>query len=475
MTIDNDQAALAARFPAGFAWGAATSSYQVEGSTKADGRGKSIWDVFVDEPGRVIDGSNGEKAIDSYRNVEGDVSLVKELGLHSYRFSLSWPRICPEGDGRVNRAGLDYYQTLVDSLLEAGVTPWVTLYHWDLPQALENGGGWPKRDTAERFGEFARIAHEALGDRVKHWITVNEPWCAAFLGYASGEHAPGRQEPAASIAAAHHLMVGHGLASRAIKEGDPDATVSIGLNFYPVYAATDAPPDLDAARRIDGVQNRFFTDAALKGRYPEDVVEDFSAVTDFSFVEVGDMELINAPLDCLSVNFYSKFTVTGDADGGAVSASAAPTDSGSPWPANDHIGFVTTGLPQTDMGWEIAPQGLTETLKRLHNNYPDVKLAITENGAAFPDKLVDGQVADSERLEYFRAHVGACADAVDEGVPLVAYFAWSLADNFEWAWGYTKRFGLVYVDFETGQRVVKDSGKWYADLVRHARSHGEAQ
>ncbi|WP_051325676.1 GH1 family beta-glucosidase [Glycomyces tenuis] len=479
MTTDIDNAtegedALAARFPAGFTWGAATSSYQVEGATTTDGRGRSIWDTFVAEPGRVVDGSNGDKAIDSYNNIEGDVALVGELGLNSYRFSLSWPRVCPDGDSRVNRAGLDYYSALVDALLEADVTPWVTLYHWDLPQALENAGGWPKRDTAERFGEFARAAHAVLGDRVKHWITVNEPWCAAFLGYASGEHAPGRREPAASIAAAHHLMVGHGLAARAIKEADPASTVSIGLNFYPVYAASDTPADVDAARRIDGVQNRWFTDAALKGAYPEDIVEDFEAVTDFSFVEVGDMELINAPLDCLSVNFYSQFTVTA-AEGGAASASAAPTNAGSPWPANEHIGFVTTGLPQTDMGWEIAPQGLTETLKRLHANYPQVTLAVTENGAAFPDKLVEGQVADSERLDYVRDHLEACADAIEAGVPLVGYFAWSLADNFEWAWGYTKRFGLVYVDFETGQRVVKDSGKWYGDLVRQARSNGEAK
>ncbi|GAB3647896.1 glycoside hydrolase family 1 protein [Glycomyces tarimensis] len=474
MTIDNETADLAARFPSGFAWGAATSSYQIEGSTSADGRGVSIWDTFVAEPGRVIDGSNGDKAIDSYRNIEGDVALVGELGLNSYRFSLSWPRVCPDGDGRANGAGLDYYSALVDALLEEGITPWVTLYHWDLPQALENAGGWPKRDTAERFGEFARIAHDRLGDRVKHWITVNEPWCAAFLGYSSGEHAPGRREPAASIAAAHHLMVGHGLAASAIKEADAEATVSLGLNFYPVYAASDSPADVDAARRIDGVQNRWFTDAALKGVYPEDVLDDFAAVTDFAFVEVGDMELINAPLDCLCVNFYSQFTVTGAA-GGAASASAAPTGAGSPWPANEHVGFVTAGLPQTDMGWEIAPRGLTETLKRLHVNYPEVALAVTENGAAFTDKLVGGQVADSERLDYIRDHLDACAAAVEDGVPLVGYFAWSLADNFEWAWGYTKRFGLVYVDFETGQRVVKDSGKWYADLVRTARSNGEAK
>ncbi|THV40926.1 GH1 family beta-glucosidase [Glycomyces buryatensis] len=470
--FENDS--LAARFPAGFSWGAATSSYQVEGSPSADGRGKSIWDTFVATPGRVLDGSDGEVAIDSYNNINGDVALIKQLGLNSYRFSLSWPRVCPEGTTEVNRAGLDYYSRLVDALIKADITPWITLYHWDLPQALEDAGGWPKRETALRFAEFAKIAHAELGDRVKHWITVNEPWCSAFLGYSSGEHAPGRRDAGASIAAAHHLMLGHGLAARAIKEADPEATVSVGLNFYPVHAASDNPVDVDAARRVDGVQNRFFTDAAIKGKYPDDVVDDFSAVTDFKFVKPGDMELINAPIDCLSVNFYSLFTVTGAGDG-ASSASAAPTGAGSAWPANEHIGFVTTGLPQTDMGWEIAPAGLTETLQRLHANYPDVTLAVTENGAAFPDKLEGERVIDNERREYFRDHLDACADAIDAGVPLIGYFAWSLADNFEWAWGYTKRFGLVYVDFETGQRVVKDSGKWYGDLVRKARSNREAE
>jgi beta-glucosidase len=474
MTYPDAPAELASRFPAGFAWGAATSSYQVEGATNADGRGKSIWDTFVNQPGRVIDGSNGDKAIDSYNDIGGDLAAIGALNLNSYRFSLSWPRICPKGDSVVNPAGLDYYSRLVDALLESGVEPWITLYHWDLPQSLEDAGGWPARETAERFGEFAAIAHGALGDRVKRWITVNEPWCAAFLGYSSGEHAPGRREPAASIAAAHHLMLGHGLAARAIKDGDPDSTVSIGLNFYPVYAASDAPADVDAARRIDGVQNRFFTDAALKGAYPDDVVEDFSKVTDFGFVQGDDMKVINAPIDVLSVNYYSQFTVTG-AEGGAATATAAPTDTGSAWPANEHIGFLLTGLPQTDMGWEISPNGLTETLKRLHANYPDVDLVVTENGAAFPDVLEADRVADAKRLDYVRSHVEACADAVDADVPLIGYFAWSLADNFEWAWGYTKRFGLVYVDFETGQRVVKDSGRWYGDLVLQARSIVEAE
>jgi beta-glucosidase len=466
-------AALASRFPAGFTWGAATSSYQVEGGTAADGRGKSIWDSFVNEPGRVVDGSNGDTAIDSYRNIAGDIATIKSLGLSSYRFSLSWPRICPDGDGRVNAAGLRYYSDLVDALLAEGITPWITLYHWDLPQALEDKGGWPVRDTALRFADFALIAHTALGDRVKHWITVNEPWCAAFLGYASGEHAPGRREPSESIAAAHHLMLAHGLAARAIKGADPEATVSIGINFYPIHAATDAPGDLDAARRVDGVQNRWFTDAALRGSYPEDVVEDFKAITDFDFLRDGDMELINAPVDVLSVNYYSRFTVTGN--GGSTSASAAPTGAGSAWPANEHIGFVPAGLPVTDMGWEIEPAGLTEVLTRLHGSYPEVALAVTENGAAFPDKLDDGRVRDPERLDYVERHLAACADALDAGVPLVGYFAWSLADNFEWAWGYTKRFGLVYVDFETGERIVKDSGRWYGDLVRRARSNREAE
>ncbi|MFC4334204.1 GH1 family beta-glucosidase [Salininema proteolyticum] len=458
----------AARFPSDFAWGAATSSYQIEGSPGEGGRGRSIWDAFTAEPGRVVDASTGEAAARSYRRPEADLDLVDRLGLTAYRFSISWPRVCPEGSGRVNPEGLAYYDRLVDGLLERGVDPWVTLYHWDLPQALEESGGWPERDTAKRFAEYAAVAADALGDRVTRWMTVNEPWCAAFLGYASGEHAPGRREPAAALAAGHHLMLAHGLAARAIKDAAPAAKTGLGPNFYPVRPATESPEDRDAARRIDGLQNRLFADAAIKGSYPDDVVADLVSVTDFSFVADGDMRTVQAPLDFLGVNYYSSFTVSGRA--GAPSASAAPTDTASAWPGSEHVGFVRTGRPTTAMDWEIDPEGLTGILTLLRDRYPGTDLVVTENGAAFDDVPgADGRVADRERRRYIADHVDACAAAIAEGVRLRGYFVWSLMDNFEWAWGYTKRFGIAYTDFASGARTLKASGEWYAALVRSAR------
>ncbi|ADD45899.1 GH1 family beta-glucosidase [Stackebrandtia nassauensis] len=449
-----------------FTWGAASSAYQVEGAATADGRGPSIWDTFAAAPGRVVDASTGETAVEAYHRVDEDVAVMRELGLRAYRFSVSWPRVVPDGTGAVNQAGLDYYRRLTDRLLDAGIEPWVTLYHWDLPQPLEDAGGWPERDTALRFADYALTVHEALSDRVDNWITVNEPWCAAFLGYASGEHAPGRREPAAAIAAAHHLLLGHGLATTGMRSADASSRIAIGLNFYPVHPASDRPDDVDAARRVDGVQNRLFTEAVLRGAYPSDVLADFKPVRDPDYIHDGDLRIISTPIDRLCVNYYSRFTVTGTANGRA-SASAAPTDTGSAWPGNEHIGFVGADLPVTGMGWEIDPDGLRDQLLRLAREYPGVELVVTENGAAFDDVLSDDGTAvhDQRRLVYLRRHVAACAEAIAAGVPLSGYFVWSLMDNFEWAWGYTKRFGVVYVDFETQRRVVKDSGHWYRDLI----------
>ncbi|MEV0649184.1 GH1 family beta-glucosidase [Phytomonospora sp. NPDC050363] len=453
-------------FPADFVWGAATSAYQIEGSTTADGRGQSIWDRFAATPGRVIDGSTGDIATDSYRRIPEDVALMRELGLTAYRFSVSWPRIHPEGDAKVNQAGIDYYRRLVDELLGAGIEPWITLYHWDLPQALEDKGGWPARDTAYRFAEYATTVHGALGDRVNRWITVNEPWCAAFLGYASGEHAPGRRDPADSIRAAHHLMLGHGLAVQALRAQKPDDKIAVGLNFYPVRAVSEEASDVDAARRIDGLQNRFFTQAALGGSYPADVLADLSEVVDLDFIRDGDLAEIHQPIDALCVNYYSSFNVTGNGNG-KVSAAAAPTDAGSPWPGSGHVAFQGGGLPVTGMGWEIDADGLRSTLVRLSEEYPGLALIVSENGAAFEDAPANGgPVADPDRRAYFEVHLQACADAIAAGVPLGGYFAWSLMDNFEWAWGYTKRFGLVHVDFDTQHRTIKESGRWYADWIR---------
>ncbi|GAA4914100.1 GH1 family beta-glucosidase [Stackebrandtia albiflava] len=452
-------------FPADFAWGAATSAYQIEGAADEGGRGRSIWDTFAHTPGRVVDGGTGDVAVDSYHRYPEDVEVMKRLGLTDYRFSVSWPRIQPDGDTKLNNAGLDYYRRLVDTLRDAGITPWITLYHWDLPQALEDAGGWPHRDTAHRFADFAQVVHDALGDRVQEWITVNEPWCAAFLGYASGEHAPGRRDPAASVAAAHHLMLGHGLAVRAMRAQRSDSRIGVGLNFYPVHQAGDSEADADAVRRIDGMQNRFFTDAVLRGEYPADVLDDLSAVADLSVIRPGDLDVIGSPVDTLCVNYYSRFTVTA-AGSGSTSASAAPTDVDSAWPGNSHIGFVGSGLPVTGMNWEIDPGGLRDILVRLSRDYPGVPLVVTENGSAFDDVVSeDGAVHDPERLAYLRDHLAACQEAVEADVPLRGYFTWSLLDNFEWAWGYTKRFGIVHVDYDTQRRTVKDSGRWYADFV----------
>jgi len=453
-------------FPTGFLLGAATAAYQVEGAVAADGRGRSIWDTFTHTPGKVLNDHTGDVAVEHYRRFRDDVALMADLGLGAYRFSVSWPRVQPDGRGAVNQAGLDFYRRLVDALLEAAIEPWLTLYHWDLPQALEDTGGWPARDTAFRFAEFAAAVHDAVGDRVRYWTTVNEPWCAAFLGYASGEHAPGRREPAAAVRAAHHLLLAHGLATLALRAQDANSQVGIGLNLYAVSPASGEEADLDAARRIDGLQNRFFLDAVLHGRYPSDVLEDLRAVAGEDLVRDGDLATIATPLDMLGVNYYSRFTVSGR-PAGRASAAAAPTDSGSPWVGSEHVGFVDSGLPVTGMGWEIDDSGLLEVLVRLTREYPPIPLAVTENGAAFHDEIAaDGGVHDPERLAYLQAHIGACRRAIAAGVPLHGFFAWSLMDNFEWAWGYTKRFGLVYVDFDTQERIIKDSGRWFSAMAR---------
>ncbi|UBU17266.1 GH1 family beta-glucosidase [Nonomuraea gerenzanensis] len=464
MTTQEEQTRTELRFPAGFAWGAATSAYQIEGAVTEDGRGASIWDTFTATPGRILNGHNADVAIDHYHRYRDDVAIMADLGLSAYRFSVSWPRIQPAGSGAVNQKGLDFYKRLCDELRQHAIDPWLTLYHWDLPQALEDQGGWPNRDTAYRFAEYAAAVHDALKDYVHTFSTVNEPWCAAFLGYASGEHAPGRREPENAIRGAHHLNLAHGLAVQAMNA----RRVGGCVNLYAISPETDSERDLDAARRIDGLQNRFFLDALLLGRYPEDVLADLPF--DKDFIEPGDMKTINAPIDVLLVNYYSRFTVSG-APGGAQSAAAAPTDSGSPWVGSEHVSFVNGGRPVTAMGWEIDEGGLVEILTRVAREYPPIPMVVSENGAAFEDVLDEGRIHDRERLAYVEAHLGACKEAIDAGVPLEGYFAWSLMDNFEWAWGYGKRFGLVRVDFETQERLVKDSALWYAEIIRQNRRH----
>jgi beta-glucosidase len=452
------------RFPEGFSWGAATAAYQIEGAVAEDGRTPSIWDTFSDTQGKVLGGHTGHVAVDHYHRYRDDVALMKRLGLTAYRFSVSWSRVQPAGAGPANPAGLDFYRRLVDELLTNGIEPWLTLYHWDLPQPLEDAGGWPARDTAGRFAEYASIVHSALGDRVKHWTTLNEPWCSSFVGYANGEHAPGRRDAASAVRAAHHLLLAHGHAVDAIRAGASDVEVGITLNLYAMAAASESAGDQEAERRIDGLANRFFLDPVLCGRYPEDVVADLAPVTDFTFVHDGDLDVVSRPLDFLGVNYYSRYTVGAPEEG-----TGWRDGDGAAFPGSEGVRFVSTGKPVTEMEWPIDPDGLTEVLQRVNREYPELPLYVTENGAAFPDVVeADGSVHDGDRRSYFDGHLRACYNAIQTGVPLKGYFAWSLLDNFEWAWGYTRRFGLVYVDYVSQQRTPKASALYYADVIgRH--------
>jgi beta-glucosidase len=458
-------------FPDGFRIGAATAAYQIEGAVTEAGRTPSIWDTFSHTPGRIMDGQTGDVACDHYHRMPADVALIADLGLDTYRFSISWPRVQPGGSGGLNRAGVDFYRRLAGELRERGIDPWVTLYHWDLPQELEDAGGWPIRDTALRFADYAGLMHEALSDVVTHWTTLNEPWCAAFLGYAAGVHAPGRTEPAAAMAAAHHLMLGHGLAIAAMRAGRPGSQLGVTLNQHPVMPASDDPADQDSARRIDGLVNRWFLDPLLLGRYPVDVIADVAAVTRMPFVRDGDLATMAAPFDLLGVNYYSRHVVSGIAPDSGAATLAGPAATGpSPWPGSADVRFTTSGRPTTAMGWEIDPSGLVDTLVRIHSEYPEVPLYITENGAAFPDGPgPDGQVRDPDRVRYLDEHLAACQHAIARGVPLRGYLVWSLMDNFEWAFGFERRFGLCYVDYPSQRRVPKDSADWYAELTATRR------
>jgi beta-glucosidase len=450
-------------FPPGFLWGAATAAYQIEGAANEGGRTPSIWDTFSHTEGRTVAGHTGDVACDHYHRMPEDVRLMADLGVKSYRFSVSWPRVQPGGTGRANQEGLDFYRRLVDELLGHDIVPWLTLYHWDLPQPLEDAGGWPARDTAARFAEYAQLVADALGDRVKHFTTLNEPWCSAFLGYGSGVHAPGRSDGADAVRAGHHLMLGHGLAVQALRASRPDAQLGITVNLYPVTPASDSPQDVDAARRIDGLANRFFLDPVLRGAYPTDLRSDLRQVTDFGHVRDGDLAIISTPLDLVGINYYSRHVVAAPVEG----AEAEPYwRAPSCWPGSEDVRFVTRGVPVTDMDWEIDAPGLLETLERVHRDYTDLPLYVTENGSAFVDTVVDGRVDDPDRLAYFDAHLRAAHAAITAGVPLKGYFAWSLMDNFEWAWGYTKRFGMVYVDYDSQVRIPKSSGRWYAEVIR---------
>lgn len=459
------------QFPDGFWWGAATASYQIEGAVAEDGRGPSIWDTFSHAPGNTLNGDTGDVADDHYHRVEADLDLLAGLGLDAYRFSIAWPRVMPGGTGAVNARGLDFYDRLTDGLLARGIRPVATLYHWDLPQPLEDAGGWPVRATAEAFEGYADAVASRLGDRIAVWTTLNEPWCSAFLGYGSGVHAPGRKDPAAALAAAHHLNLAHGLAARVIRDRVPGATLSVTLNVHVTRPDTAAAADVDAARRIDAVGNRIFLGPLLGGGYPADLLADTASVTDWSFVRDGDAELIAGGVDVLGVNYYSTNRVRAAAPGRpAARNDGHGASEASPWPGADSVEFLPPAGPLTAMGWNIDPAGLTELLLRLHREHPGLPLMITENGSAWPDEVApDGGVHDPQRIDYLVRHLDATLDALDAGADVRGYFAWSLLDNFEWGYGYERRFGLVYVDYATQRRIPKDSAAAYARIAATGR------
>ncbi|MGE5720288.1 MAG: GH1 family beta-glucosidase [Nocardioidaceae bacterium] len=468
----------AVAFPRDFLFGAATAAFQIEGATDVDGRSDSIWDTFCRVPGAVVGGDDGTVAADHYRRYRDDVALMKQLSLDSYRFSVAWPRVRPDG-GKVDKRGLDFYSRLVDELLDAGIKPWLTLYHWDLPQALEDRGGWANRDTAYRFVDYALSVHDALGDRVPVWTTLNEPWCSAFLGYAGGQHAPGRRDPVAAMRAAHHLLLAHGLALTELRRRDPALSLGISLNLtHPEPADPADQQDRDAARRIDGMHNRIFLDPLLEGRYPDDVLADTEMLGWYDdAVRDGDLEIISAPIDVLGVNYYHGSAVSAHPREDVVGVGQVYPDrpTGSPFVSAEHVTFPSRHLPVTDMGWEVQPWGLRDLLLRLHEDYRLPRVAVTENGAAYRDHLTtEGTVEDQERIAYLSSHLRAVREAMDAGVDVCGYFVWSLLDNFEWAFGYGKRFGLVYVDYATQDRIPKASAAWYATVASTRRLEGTA-
>ncbi|MEU3706011.1 GH1 family beta-glucosidase [Streptomyces anulatus] len=443
--------------PADFTWGVATAAYQIEGAVAEDGRSPSIWDTFSHTPGTIDGGDTGDVACDHYHRVPEDIGLIKQLGADAYRFSVAWPRVVPGGDGPVNKAGLDFYDRLVDGLLEAGVTPFATLYHWDLPQALQDRGGWTVRETSEHFAAYASHVVERLGDRVKDWATLNEPLCSAWIGHLEGRMAPGLTDLTAAVRASYHLHLGHGLAVRAIRAASSDARVGIVNNLSPIEPASTAEADLAAARRADGHINRWWLDPILGRGYPQDMVEEYGVELP---VRPGDLETIAAPLDWLGLNYYFRQIVTAAPDGTAPHAKQVSVP----------------GARLTHMDWEVHAEGLEQLLLRLTGEYGVQRIFVTENGSAYEDVVAaDGSVHDPERVRYLEEHLASCARAVGKGAPLAGYFAWSLMDNFEWAYGYDKRFGLVHVDYATQRRTVKSSGRRYAELVReHTERRGRA-
>ena len=452
---------MAISMPSGFQWGVGTSAYQIEGSRHAGGKGESIWDRFAHTPGKILGDETGDVACDHYNRWSEDIRLMAELGVTAYRFSIAWTRILPEGVGATNPAGLSFYDRLVDELLAFGIAPWVTLYHWDLPQALEDRGGWRNRETVDAFVHYTDVVSAALGDRAKHWITQNEPWVVAFAGHLDGVHAPGLRDWGAALAAGHHLLLSHGRAVPAIRANSAGSEVGIALDCRPAGPASDTQADVDAQRHFDGFRNRWFFDPVLGRGYPQDMVDGYRERGRFRserppFELPGDLDEISVPIDFLGVNYYTSLAIAAGRD------------------EIEHTGIAPGPHPPpgfTEMGWRIAPDALTEFLVRINDEYQPPKIVITENGASFGDGPgSDGTVRDQRRIDYLYQHLLAVRAAIDRGVPVDGYFVWSLLDNFEWSHAYSQRFGLVWVDHATGERVPKESYRWYADLIEANRA-----
>lgn len=446
------------QFPAGFLWGVATASYQIEGAVAEDGRGESIWDRFSHAPGKTANGDTGDVACDHYHRYKEDVAHMARLGVPAYRFSIAWPRIFPNGRGAPNQKGLDFYRRLLETLHAAGIRPFATLYHWDLPQALQDRGGWANRDTARWFADYAAFVMEKLNGQVEGWITHNEPWVVAYIGHVTGEHAPGLKDMRTGFLVAHHLLLSHGMALQAFRQLGLKGEIGITLNIQLVHPASEREDDLAAARRLDGVFNRWYLDPLFRGEYPADIWELLAGVGVAPAVQEGDLQLIGQPIDFLGINYYSR--------------TLAAHDPG----ARETLGvrMLSGPGPKTDMGWEIYPPGIYQVLTGIHQKYKPKKLYITENGAAFPDRLEEQRggeegetyaVHDRDRVDYLGRHFYQAGRAIEAGVPLAGYFVWSLLDNFEWAFGYTKRFGIIYVDYPTQRRVWKDSARFYREVV----------
>ena len=437
------------QFPKDFVWGAATASYQIEGAWNEDGKGESIWDRFSHTPEKIQDADTGDVACDHYHRWAEDLELIKKLGVKAYRFSVAWPRILPNGRGKVNQAGLDFYNKLVDGLLKLNIEPYITLYHWDLPQKLQDEGGWPSRAIVDAFVEYSDIVSRSLGDRVKNWITLNEPWVSAFIGYRDGRHAPGNTDLHEALAAAHHLLLAHGQAVPVIRRNCSEAKVGITLNLTPQVPASPSVADRVAATSVDGYINRWFLDPLVGRGYPQDMVNEFG--DEMAFIQATDMEVLSIPVDFLGVNYYTRNIVR---SAKISEAENAPRT-------------VFRGDEITEMDWEVYPEGLYKTLGRLHFDYNFPAIYITENGAAFNDQVsADGKVDDPARLSYVKRHLEQVHRSIEIGVPVKGYFAWSLLDNFEWAYGYSKRFGLIYVNYQTQERILKASAEWYRKVIR---------